>query len=109
MHLKFHVNLLLAIERRVDEVHFAALENEMAFPYAVFDHARNVARVLGEVEAHPDVALGAEMVDLVGFDVVDQVRQLFGIRKIAIMKKEANIRQVGILIEVVDSASIQAA
>ena len=35
--------------------------------------ARDVARVLGEVEAHADVTLGAEMVDLVGFDVVDQV------------------------------------
>jgi hypothetical protein len=49
------------------------------------------------------------MVDLVGFDFVDQVRQLFGIRKIAIMKKEADARLVCVLVEMVNPASIQAA
>jgi len=38
--------------------------------------ARDVARVLGEVEANADVALGGEVVDLVGLDVVDDLREL---------------------------------
>ena len=71
--------------------------------------ARDVARVFGEIEAHPDVALNAEMVDLVGFDVVDQVGQLFGIRESPVMEEEADIRQVCILVEMVDPGPVETA
>jgi hypothetical protein len=38
------------------------------------------------------VTLGAEVVDLVGLNVVDKVGELFGVCEIAIMKKESDIR-----------------
>ena len=71
--------------------------------------ARNVARILWEVEAHPDVALRAEMVDLVRFDVINEVGQLFRVREIAIMKEEADIRLVRVLVKMIDPSPVETA
>ena len=69
----------------------------------------DISRVFGEVEAHADVALGAEMVDLIGPEVVGEIGHLLGIGQVPIMEKEPDIRQVRVLIEMIDPAPVEAA
>jgi len=68
----------------------------------------DVPGVFGEVEAHADVALGAEMVDLIGPEVVDEIGHLLGIGQVAIVEKEPDIRKMRIFIEMVDPAAVEA-
>ena len=69
----------------------------------------DVSRVFGEIEAHPDVTLGAEVVDLVGLEVVDEIGQLLRIGQIPIMEKETDVREMLIVIKVIDPAAVKAA
>jgi hypothetical protein len=55
------------------------------------------------------MALGAQMVDLVRFDVVNQIIQLLSARKIAVMEKQPHSCVVWILVDVIETASVKAA
>ena len=55
------------------------------------------------------MALRSQVVDLIRLDVQDQVGQAAAIRQIAIMQEQSRVRQVRILIEMVDASAIEAA
>ena len=71
--------------------------------------AGDVSGVLGRVEAHADMALGAEVVDLGGLYLAKRAIRGGRIREIAVMEKEARVFVVGIPIEVVDPIRIERA
>jgi hypothetical protein len=48
------------------------------------------------------MALGTEMVDLVGFYIVDDIGYLLAVREVAIMEKQAGMGVMGIRVDVVD-------
>lgn len=79
------------------------------FEEARRSQGRDVSGIFGKVEADADVALGAEMVDLIGLEVIDKISHLLGIGKIAVMEKEPDIRQMRVLIEMIDAAAVEAA
>ena len=62
-------------------------------------HRGGVGRVLGDVEAHLDVALRAEVVDLVGLEVADQVDQGAGVRQVAVVHQEPNAGLVRVVVD----------
>ena len=80
-----------------------------SFENAGCPESRDVARVLREIETYSDVALGAKMVDLIRLDIIDQVGQLFRVRKIAVMKKETDIWLMSVLLKMIYSAAVQTA
>ncbi len=53
------------------------------------------------------VALGAEVIDLVGLRFLDQPDEICGIGQVAIMKKEADVLLVGVVVEVIDALRIE--
>jgi len=53
------------------------------------------------------MALGAEVVDLIGFDVVDKMGDLLIIGKVAIMEEEACTGIMGVSIDMIDPGSIE--
>ena len=58
------------------------------------------------------MALGAEVVDLIGLHLFDDALQVAAVREIAVMKSEAwrlscGISLVGILIEVIDAGGVE--
>ena len=69
----------------------------------------DVARVFRDVEAHAHVALRAEMVDLVGFEVVDEFHEIHRVGEVAIVEKKAHAVDVGALIEVVNACGVEGA
>ena len=66
-----------------------------------------VGGVLRCLEAHLDVALGGEVVDLVGSDLLDQPDQAGGIGEIAVVQKEPGVGLVRILVEVIDAFGVE--
>lgn len=54
--------------------------------------ADNVGGVLRLVEAHPDVALGSQVVDLVRNDLGDQLAQIGAVAQISIVEVELLLR-----------------
>ena len=80
-----------------------------------FEHAQRaepgrVARIFRQVETDPDMALGAEMIDLVGLQVVDQVGELPGIGQIAVMDEKPDVLSAArIDIKVADTRGVEAA
>ena len=69
----------------------------------------HVARVRGRVEAHPHVALGAEVIHLIWLDVVDDIRYLFRIRQIAVMEYHPRIALVEVPEHVVYPCGVERA
>ena len=69
--------------------------------------ARDVGRVLRHVEADSDVALSAQVINLIRVEVVNQVDQLIAHREIAIVQVETHIGLVGILIDMVNPPSVE--
>ena len=65
-------------------------------------------RVLGDLERDPDVALGAEVVDLVGLQLVDQLRQRHRLGEVAVVHEQAHAPLVGVAVEVVDPLRVEA-
>ena len=70
---------------------------------------RNVRRVFRDIEAHSNVALSAEMVNLVRLDVPQQLHQVEGVGQIPVVEEEPLAVDVGILIEMIDAAGIECA
>ena len=68
---------------------------------------RHVARVLGDVEAHADVALGGEVVDLVGPHPVQELDQVGRVADVTVVQEEPDPIDVGILVEMVDALGIE--
>ena len=71
-------------------------------------HAHHVHGVLGLVEAHPHVALGAQVVDLVGLDVVQHVAQGARVGQVAVVQVEVGVRRLA-HVEVVDAVRVEEA
>ena len=59
-------------------------------------HGDHVGRVLGHLEAHLDVALGAEVVDLVRLDRVEVADERGGVGQVGVVQEEpASRRRAG--------------
>src|SRR4029077_5069296 len=59
------------------------------------------------VEAHSDVALRAQVIDLLRLHVVDEVGQLLPRREIAVVEEEVPVAAVRVLINMVDPIGIE--
>lgn len=53
------------------------------------------------------MALSPEVVDLVGFDIVDEVGDLLVVREVAVVEKETGIGIVGVSINMVNPGSVE--
>ena len=69
--------------------------------------AGDVPGVFRDVEGHADVALRAQVVDLVGLDVVDEVRELPAVRQVAVMEEQPGAGGVGVDIDVVEPLRVE--
>lgn len=63
--------------------------------------------VLGEVEGDLDVGLGAEVVDLVGADLGDDVAEVGAVGEVAVVQEQRHVLAVGVAVEVVDTAGVE--
>ena len=106
----------LALRRRRRPEHLAARSLVELRPVsAPPDHlkkpgrpeAGDVSRVLGDIEANPHVTLGPEVVDFVGFDVVDEMRDLLVVGEVAVVKIKLCARIVRIGVDVIDPGSVE--
>jgi hypothetical protein len=70
-------------------------------------HARDVIRVLGNVERHAHVRLGSEVIDLVGLDLVNEAYEARRVGQVRVMQKQAHLLLVGVAIEVVDALGVE--
>jgi hypothetical protein len=52
------------------------------------------------------VRLRAEVVDLVGPDVTDDAREVGGVRQVAVVQDQPRVRDVRVLVDVVDPAGV---
>ena len=105
----------LALRRRCCPEHLAARGLVELRPVpAPPDHLKKPGRpeagdvpgVLGDIETDPHVALRPEVVDFVGFYIVDEVGDLLVVGKITIMEKEACTCIMRIGIDMVKPRSI---
>ena len=70
-------------------------------------HRIRVGRVLGRVERHRDMALGRQVVNLVGLHVLDDADQARAVGHVAVVQHKPTVVDVGILVEVVDAVGIE--
>ena len=63
----------------------------------------------GNVEADPDVALRAEVVDLVRLEFVDQFDQIDRVGQVAVVKEKLHAIDVRILVQVIDAIGVEGA
>ena len=61
----------------------------------------------GRLEADLHVALGGEIVDLVGLDLLHQADQVGRVRHVAVMQEERHVAVMRILIEMVDARGVE--
>ncbi len=69
--------------------------------------ARHLAGVLGHVEGDADVALGPQVVDLVGPELLEQEVERGAVVQVAVVEEEAAVRLVRVLVDVVDAAGVE--
>jgi hypothetical protein len=69
-------------------------------------HAVGVGGVLGALERHGHVALGAQVVDLVGLDELDDADEVGGVGEVAVVQEEA-LAGLRLLVEAVDAGGVQ--
>ena len=67
----------------------------------------DIGRVLGRVERDLHVALGREVVDLVGPRLLHNPVEVGGVREVAVMEEEAHLLRVGVGIEVIDTVGVK--
>src|SRR5215475_9974772 len=84
---------------------------ESCFPYR-FEKAdraqsRHVSRIFRDVKAHTHMALGREMIDLIGLEAIKKLDQICGVRYIAIMQKQFHSINMGILIKVINPSRVK--
>jgi hypothetical protein len=77
-----------------------------------FEHAQRaqgigVGGVFGFLEAHGDVALRGEVVDLVGLHLLDDAHQAGAVGHVAVVQDELAVRLVRILVEMVDAVGVE--
>ena len=66
-----------------------------------------VGGVFGLFEADGDVALGGEVVDFVGLDLLDDAHEAGTVGHVAVVEDEAAVLFVGVLVEVVDAVGVE--
>ncbi len=69
--------------------------------------AVGVGGVLGGLEADLDVALGREVVDLVGLGLLHEADQVGGIGQVAVVQEEARLVLVRVDVEMVDAGGVE--
>ena len=69
--------------------------------------AGDVGGVLGHVETHPDVALRAEVVDLVGLQAVDELVDRHRVRQVPVMQEHVRLAVVRVLINGVEPFGVE--
>ena len=55
------------------------------------------------------MALGAQVVDLIGLDLLDDLDQIAAVREISVVENQSGIHIVGILVQMIDPAGVEAA
>src|SRR5215470_13762690 len=69
--------------------------------------AIGVSGVFWRLERDLNVALGAKVVDLVGLDLLDDANQVRRIGQVSVVKYEATLALVRILVEMIDALGIE--
>ena len=69
--------------------------------------AGHVPGILRGVKAHPDVALGTQVVDLVRTDIIDDVGDHLVVREVPIVEEELHTPLVRVNVDVVDPARVE--
>ena len=69
----------------------------------------DIGGVFGGLEADGDVALRAEVVDLVGLGFLDDAHQVAGVGQVAVVQLEAGVFDVGVLVNVIDPLGVEQA
>ena len=69
---------------------------------------RHVSGVLGRLEAHLDMALRAEVVDLVGLDVTQEIDERRGVCQIAVVQEQAPALDMRVLVDPVEPLGVEA-
>ena len=82
-------------------------ENADGFEQAQGADGVDVGGVFGAFEADGDVALGAEVVDFVGLDLLNDADEVAGVGEIAVVQLEPSLGDMGILINVVDALGVE--
>ena len=70
--------------------------------------AGDVEGVLRDVERDPDVALRAQVVDLVGLEFVEELDQRHRVGEVAVVREQPNPLLVGVVVEVIDPVGVEA-
>lgn len=68
----------------------------------------HIARVLGHLETYHDMALRAEVIDLIGLNFFDEAAHIARVGQVAVVQEEPFPRFMRILVDVVDSSGIKA-
>jgi hypothetical protein len=68
-----------------------------------------IPRIFGHVKAHPNMALGGQIVYFIRFDVVDQMGKLPGIGKVSVMQEKPYATDMRVGIDMIYSAGIEGA
>ena len=66
-----------------------------------------VGGVLWLFEGDLDVGLGAEVVDLVGLDLLDDLDEGRGVGEVAVVEKEFGMGLVGVFVDVIDASGVE--
>ena len=83
------------------------LEEADRFQQAQGAQAVGVGGIFGGLEADLHMALGGEIVDLVGLGLLDDADQVGRVGHVAVMQDEARIGLVRVLIEMLDAAGVE--
>lgn len=66
-----------------------------------------VGGVFRRIEADGHVGLGAEVIDLVRLDLLDDARQVGRVRQVAIVQDQVFMQGLGVLVNVIDALGIE--
>ena len=80
-----------------------------SFQEADGPQAGNISRIFRHIEADPHMALGAQMIYLIGSDLLEEIGELPRNGEIAIMQIDPRFRVVEIAIEMIDSVGVEGA
>src|SRR5207249_7381087 len=72
-------------------------------------HAGDIGSVFGDIEADTDVALRAEMINFIRFQIVEQLHQINRVGQIAVMQKKSDTVNVRIDIKMIDTRGVEGA
>ncbi len=104
-----HQSIQLTGAGLVDACGAGEAQHPHRFEDAQGAEAITVGRVFRRFETHRHVALGPEVVDLIGPHLPDDPDQVAAVGEIAVMEGESGIPLMGILVEVIDAGRVEAA